>query len=206
MRAARSTLAGMLRALLACATCAVAVGFLSDCVTGAKPLNEKCPTSADSATFYGAGSCGQPGEIRIATEPGLCAITVTSLCADAGPCPNVLPVSGNFTGDAVDTHYDLTAGNWSLLGKSSDPSADPSTTTCQATPMAAPGSVLVTCDINACVPSGDDTGFVCSQSTCVMHLNPPSPDAGAPDTGEHDSGKADAGELDSGEADTGEHG
>jgi hypothetical protein len=199
----------MLGRLVACGACAAVVGFASDCVTGATPIVERCPTTTESVTFAAAGSCGPAGEIRISTMPGFCAINVASLCAaDAGSCPNVLPTVGNFTGDGQMTNYDLTMGNWSLLGKSSDPSADPSTITCEATAAAAPakaGSVTVTCNINSCVPSGEDNGFQCSQSNCVMHLSPPEPDAGAPDTGTVDSGTVDSGERDSGERDTGEH-
>jgi hypothetical protein len=179
---------------------AVAVSAWTGCDKAPPVL--RCPATSQSAIFEAAGSCGPPGEIQVVTMPGLCAISVSTVCTTPSTCANVLPVNGEFTGDAQLTNYDATQGNWMLDGTSSDPQADPSSTTCDATAANDAGSITVTCNVNSCVPSGEDTGFQCSQSTCIQHLNPPLPDAGPPMIA--DSGTTDTGTLDSGEKDSGE--
>jgi hypothetical protein len=152
--------------------CVFLIWAASDCVTSATPVLQTCPTTTESVTFAAAGSCGSPGQIMIATMPGLCELEVLN-----GPAVG-LPEHGNFSGAAGATHYAIGEGNWTLDGKSSDPAADPSSIHCTATPAMAPNTVTVSCNVYACVPSGDDTGFMCTESTCIMHLTPPGPDAG----------------------------
>jgi hypothetical protein len=152
----------MLKRILACTACAALFYSSTDCVTEAKPPVQKCPTTAQTVTFVAAGSCGPAGEITVTTDPGLCAITVATVCVGSTDCSNVLPTGGSFTGDAQLTNYDVSQGNWMLLGTSSDPQADPSSTDCDANSANDAGSILVNCNINSCVPSGEDTGSQCS--------------------------------------------
>ena len=176
------------------------------CVTEAKPVDLRCPTTAQSQTYSTAGSCGPGGLVTVTTDPGYCTVDVENGLVVG------LPPSGNFSGTASETKYLISGGNWSLLGESSDPSADPSSTTCTATASSEGGGLLtVNCSVNSCTPSTCDS-FTCSQSSCVMHFTPStaSLDAGKPDTstvdsGEADSGKADSGKADSGKEDSGEH-
>jgi hypothetical protein len=143
----------------------------ADCVTSATPINQKCPTTAQSLTYFADGSCGTPGIVTLVTMPGLCAIEVNNGLAVG------LPTGGNFTGTASETDYNLAEGNWTLLGQSSDPQADPSSIQCAAS-SAGTGEVLLKCSLNECIPSGDDCGFQCTPGSCVEHLGPVPPDGG----------------------------
>jgi hypothetical protein len=195
----------MLRPFATCAALAAVVALSSDCVTDAKPIVLRCPTTADSVTFFADGSCATAGgTIIVATVPGYCALTLTTVCPDQAGCEPLLPINGTFTGDASQTNYSITQGNWTLDGMTPDPQADPSSTLCTAYAGTHGNEVTVDCTINSCTSSGEDTGFTCTTNSCVMHLTA-EPDGGV-DSGEPDfDGGTDSGE-DSGErADSGEH-
>ena len=137
---------------------------LAACGDSTPPL-QTCPTSAQSVTFAASGSCGPGGDVVISTNPGYCNIKVSGVDGGGGVG---IPISGYFTGSAGSTNYQLAGGNWSLHSGSSDPTANPSSVTCDAT-AAGTGVIELDCAINDCIPT-DEYGFSCQQSTCVMHL------------------------------------
>ena len=194
---ARGALAGLViaRALLGIALVAV---VLAGCTENAKPLARTCPTPAQTVTFDVTGSCpgaGTTGTVRtgvitLSTVPGLCDLDVANGAAVG------LPSHGTFQGTAADTGYDLERGNWQLNSQSPDPKSDPSTDTCDATPGATSGTLLVTCSINACGSSGPDLGSQCVESTCVAHLTPHTADGGAPEGAAGEGGPIESGAAD----------
>lgn len=188
---------------VAMATACVIIFPLADCVGNATPLIRTCPTIAQSTTFEAAGSCGNPGQITVSVKAGLCEVDLSN-----GPAVG-LPPQGNFDGVAEETKYLIGNGNWSLDGQSSDPSADPSTKNCDVSVADVPGALTVSCNLNLCVPSGDDNGFQCTQSSCVMHLTPVPPGSGGPDAGggsQGDSGASDAALVEAATRDAGDAG
>ena len=154
----------------------------SACTGNATPDPTKCATTPQSVTFDTIGSCGDGTvhTVTISTNPGLCSLQLEG----AGPATG-LPGEGSFSGQATTTNYQIVSGNWSLHAHASQ-QGDPSRTDCDATPADAAGALTITCSINNCTPSGDDTGYSCAQSECLAHLTPHvagAPDAGPPDAG-----------------------
>src|ERR1700722_15761634 len=102
-----------------------------DCVDSATPINQKCPTTRHPVSFFADGSCqNTPAVVTLTTMPGLCAIEVQNGVSVG------LPSSGNFSGDASKTNYQLAEGNWTLSSESTAPQADPSPAQCSGTAAA----------------------------------------------------------------------
>jgi hypothetical protein len=140
--------------------------LLCACIGNATPDRRQCPTTAQTVEFSAAGSCGPFNYVYVSTEPGFCDIKASG-GAKAG-----LPETGYFSGTAQTTNYQVIDGNFTLFRGSSDPQSDPSSISCQAElPPVKNGTLLLTCNINACTPSGDE-GYDCTQSTCTDTLDP----------------------------------
>lgn len=110
------------------------------------------PCATESLTLNVQSSCGEPGQIVIATDIG-CTATVTQGAEDAG-----LPARGNLFGARVDGGA---LGGFSLFGPVTDGGL---TYTCNAVP--GDGGLDLTCEPN-CTPDGG----VCP-AACTGTINP----------------------------------
>jgi hypothetical protein len=128
-----------------------------------------CPTMMQSVTFSAAGSCSGPmgGMVTISTQPGLCTIVV------AGGESVGLPISGQFSGSAAQTNYDISKGNWYLSVTQGNASEGMVDILCNApaSSVDSSGEITFKCSNMTCQPS-DCTGGSCSYTDCTEHLTP----------------------------------
>jgi hypothetical protein len=134
---------------------------------GSSGTEPTCPTKAQSLTFTAQGSCSGgnvTGMITVSTQPGLCTLLIK------GGTGVGLPTTGQFTGDATKTGYDLSKGNWELLLQEGNAADGSINVQCDES-MSSAKDFELNCSIEKYPP--DDSsggGGSCLCSKCVEHL------------------------------------
>lgn len=125
-----------------------------------------CPTKAQSLTFTARGSCSggnTTGTITISTQPGLCTLLVK------GGAGVGLPTTGQFTGTAMSTGYDLSKGNWTLNLEEGNAADGSIIVDCDES-MSGANEIDLNCSIEKYPPDDSSGGGSCLCSKCVEHL------------------------------------
>jgi hypothetical protein len=142
--------------------------FVAAC--GSNPSNLTCPTKAQSLQYIAGGSCSggtSTAVVTIATQPGLCALTVTN-----GEALGYDDFQGQFTGMASATNYDLTMGNWQLTVQEGNTSEGSTEIHCDIVSITSAGAVTLACSGSICAADDCSGSGSCSFPDCMETLTP----------------------------------
>jgi hypothetical protein len=136
---------------------------------GSSPTNITCPTKAQSMTFTASGSCSRMGTMTVSTQPGLCALTLVG-GSDAFGFPDV---QAQFTGNAMNTGYDISKGNWQVFVNtgSGNASADYTEINCNSN-VSSTGQLNFSCSGMVCQGDNGCGSATCSYPDCMERLVP----------------------------------